>query len=47
MYYTVNDFRGVWQKGHKYVYNIDLTINEIVITEEVVDFVANQSPVAL
>lgn len=47
MYYTVNDFRGVWQKGHKYVYNIDLLINEIVITEEVVDFDMTQSPVAL
>ena len=47
LYYTVNEFRGLWEKGHKYIYNIDLTINEIVITEEVADFVANQSPVTL
>ena len=47
MYYTVNDFRGVWQKGHKYVYNIDLLVNEIVITEQVADFTMSQSPVAL
>lgn len=47
MYYTVNDFRGIWQKGHKYVYGIDLLVNEIVITEEVADFTMSQSPVAL
>ena len=47
LYYTVNEFRGLWEKGHKYIYNIDLTINEIVITEEVADFVADQSPVTL
>lgn len=47
LYYTVNEFRGLWEKGHKYIYNIDLTINEIVITEEVADFVAFQSPVTL
>lgn len=36
--YTYNDLRGLWQKGHKYIYNIDLTLNEIIITEEVADF---------
>lgn len=42
MYYTFNDLRGVWQMGHKYYYNLDLTVNEIVITEEVADFTAEQ-----
>ena len=36
--YTYNDLRGLWQKGHKYIYNIDLSLNEIIITEEVADF---------
>ena len=47
MYYTVNDFRGVWEKGHKYLYNIDLTINEVVITETVVDYSPAATPVSL
>lgn len=47
MYYTVNDFRGVWRRGTKYIYNVDLLVNEIVITEEVVDYAPSQSPVAL
>lgn len=38
-YYTYNDLRGAWEKGKKYIYNLDLTLNEIVITESVVDFV--------
>lgn len=40
MFYTFNDVRGVWEKGKKYMYNLDLTLNEIVITENVVDYVA-------
>ncbi len=47
MYYTYNDVRGVWEKGKKYIYNLDLTLNEIVITEQVSDFVAVTNPVAL
>jgi len=38
-YYTFNDLRGVWEKGKKYIYNIDITLKEIIITETVVDFV--------
>ena len=47
MFYTYNDFRGVWEKGKKYIYNLDLDINEIVITEEVNDFVAAPNVVNL
>ena len=43
MYYTFNDLRGVWKMGHKYYYNLDLTVNEIVITETVVDFQSEQA----
>ncbi len=39
-FYTFNDLRGVWEMGKKYIYNLDLTMNEIVITESVADFVA-------
>lgn len=38
MQYVFNDLKGVWQKGHKYFYNLDLTVNELVITESVADF---------
>ncbi len=39
MYYKYNDLRGVWEKGKKYIYNLDINLNEIVITESVADFV--------
>lgn len=39
MYYTFNDARGVWMKGKKYLYNLDLSLNEVVITEQVSDYV--------
>lgn len=45
--YTYNDLRGLWQKGHKYIYNIDLSLNEIIITEEVADFVPEPQAVPL
>ena len=38
-FYTFNDLRGVWEKGKKYIYNIDIALQEIIITETVVDFV--------
>lgn len=38
MYHKYNDLRGVWQMGKKYIYNLDITMNEIVITESVVDW---------
>ena len=37
--YTVNDFRGMWERGKKYVYDLDMTMNEVVVTESVSDFV--------
>lgn len=37
-YYTYNDLKGTWQAGKKYIYNLDITINEIVITESVENF---------
>lgn len=39
LYYTFNDLRGVWKSGYKYIYNLDIDMNEIVLTEEVVPFV--------
>lgn len=43
MYYTFNDARGVWMKGKKYLYLLDLSLNEVVITEQVSDYVAMSS----
>ena len=43
-YYTFNDLRGVWEKGKKYIYNIDITLQEIIITETVVDWVPGFDP---
>ena len=45
--YTVNDLRGVWQANKKYIYNLDITINEIVITESVADFEENVTDITL
>lgn len=36
--YEYNVPRKVWQAGKKYVYNLDIDLNEIVITETVADF---------
>lgn len=47
MYYKYNDLRGIWSKGAKYIYNLDINLEEIVITESVADFVSNPIPVAL
>ena len=44
MYYTYNDLRGVWEKGKKYIYNLDLTLNEIVITESVAPYIVPVEP---
>jgi hypothetical protein len=43
MQYTYNELRGVWQAGKKYIYNLDVSVNEIIITETVNDFVAETS----
>lgn len=37
--YKYNVPRKVWKAGSKYVYNLDINLNEIVITETVADFV--------
>lgn len=47
MYYKVNDFRGTWEAGKKYIYNLDLTMNEIVITEGVADWVSTPTAVPI
>ena len=46
-FYTYNDLRGVWEKGKKYIYNLNLTINEIVITESVSNFDGTPEVVAI
>ena len=38
MQYVYNVKRNGWQAGKKYIYNLDIRINEIVITESVHDF---------
>ncbi len=47
-FYTFNDFRGNWEKGKKYIYNIEFQLNEIAITENVLDFVDGEvDPISL
>ena len=41
MDYTFAVTRGSWDAGKKYIYNLDFTVNEIIITESVVDFEEN------
>jgi hypothetical protein len=38
MEYTWNEARGTWEMGKKYIYKLDVTLNEIILTEEVADF---------
>ena len=38
MTYEFNELRGAWENGKKYIYNLDIYLNEIVITEEVLDW---------
>lgn len=45
MEYTVNLERGNWEMGKKYIYQLDITLNEIVATQVVEDFVANTTTV--
>lgn len=39
MNYTYNEARGTWEMGKKYIYKLDMTLSEIILTEEVADFV--------
>ncbi len=38
MEYTYNEARGTWEMGKKYIYKLDMTLSEIILTEEVADF---------
>jgi hypothetical protein len=44
MTYTYNEARGTWEMGKKYIYKLDMTLSEIILTEEVVDFVDANLP---
>lgn len=46
-YYIHNDLRGIWEMGKKYIYNLDVNLSEIVITEKVVDFDSEVTPVPI
>lgn len=39
MKYTYNETRGTWEMGKKYIYQLDMKLNEIILTENVKDFV--------
>ena len=41
MQYTVNVKHNGWQAGKKYIYNLDIDLNEIIVTEAVADFEAD------
>ena len=41
--YKVNTLRGLWEKGKKYIYQIEFTLGEIVFTESVIDWTENSS----
>ena len=47
MKYEYNHSRAAWEMGKKYVYKLDFTLNEVVITESVVDFVLDNKEVTL
>ncbi len=47
MQYVYNVKRNGWQAGKKYIYNLDIRINEIVITETVNDFISEPDPVLM
>lgn len=44
MNYTYNEARGTWEMGKKYIYKLDMTLSEIILTEEVADFVDAAAP---
>lgn len=39
MKYTYNETRGTWEMGKKYIYKLDMALSEIILTEDVQDFV--------
>lgn len=44
MEYTYNEARGTWEMGKKYIYKLDMTLSEIILTEDVVEFVDAAAP---
>lgn len=44
MNYAYNDARGTWEMGKKYIYKLDMTLSEIILTEDVKDFVDGEEP---
>lgn len=47
MTYEFNHVRKAWEMGKKYVYQLDFTLNEIIVTEEVKDYVVEETPIPL
>ena len=47
MQYEYNHERSTWEMGKKYVYKLDFTLNEIVITQDVEDFETTEYPLPL
>lgn len=47
MKYTYPVTRGSWDAGKKYIYNLDITINEIILNPSVVDFVVEENEIPL
>lgn len=47
MEYTYNEARGTWEMGKKYIYKLDVTLNEIILTEEVADFTEDDLEIPL
>ena len=47
MNYEYNHTRTAWEKGKKYIYKLDFTLNEVVITETVEDYVDVENPIPL
>ena len=39
MKYTYNETRGTWEMGKKYIYKLDMALSEIILTEDVKEFV--------
>lgn len=47
MKYTYAVKRGSWDAGKKYIYNLNITVNEIILNPSVVDFAVEEQEVVL
>ena len=47
MDYTYAVTRGSWDAGKKYIYNLNITVNEIILNPSVVDFAVEEQEVVL